>query len=91
MFNRRAIEIASLYYPDEYPEPESIVLFRLHHLMINEMAVEMNERQGGRSSIKRLDTFYYMAKVSLAIFCTFIRVNKKQSDGKHSPDTNPNR
>lgn len=79
ILNKKALEIASGFYPDEYPEPESIILFHFNHLRINEIPVEMLERQGGQSSIKRFDAFYYMLKVSLAIFYTFIRVKRKTS------------
>ncbi len=82
LLNRKALSIVSEYYPDEYPEPESIILFYLHRLKILEIPVEMNERSGGQSSIQRLDSFYYMIKVSLAIFYTFIRTKQKTAAWK---------
>jgi hypothetical protein len=51
MLNRKALAIVSEYYPDEYPEPEAIVLYAVNKLNIGEFAVQMNERQGGVSSI----------------------------------------
>ncbi|MFL5765322.1 MAG: glycosyltransferase family 2 protein [Bacteroidia bacterium] len=74
LLNRRAIEIVSEYYPDEYPEPEAIVLYSLNDLRIGEIAVTMRERQGGVSSIGFASSVYYMFKVSLAIIYTFIRI-----------------
>jgi glycosyltransferase involved in cell wall biosynthesis len=63
----------SNYYPDKYPEPESIVYCVLHQLKVIEIAVNMKERKGGISSITGLSTLYYMTKVSLAIL--FLKLN----------------
>jgi glycosyltransferase involved in cell wall biosynthesis len=79
ILNRKALSIAAENYPDEYPEPESLILFHLSGIKITEAPVVMHERKGGRSSINRFDAFYYMVKVSLAIFYTFIRVKTKLS------------
>lgn len=73
LFNRKAIIKSCSYYPDEYPEPEAVVYFHKCNLKINECAVLMAERQGGQSSINSFSGIYYMLKVSLAIFFTFIR------------------
>lgn len=74
MLNRKALQLVSQYYPDDYPEPESIVLYALNDLKIGEVQVLMKERQGGISSINAITSVYYMLKVSLAIFYTFIRI-----------------
>ncbi len=80
--NKRAIELACAYYPDEYPEPEAIVLFHLNGLKIKEVPVAMKERQGGKSSISSLKSVYYMIKVTLGILFIFIRI---KFYGKRSP------
>lgn len=72
--NRRALELVSGYYPDEYPEPEAIILYALHGLRIRETPVIMRERQGGRSSIRTYKTVYYMFKVTLGIIFLYIRL-----------------
>jgi glycosyltransferase involved in cell wall biosynthesis len=77
MLNRKALSVAAFDYPDEYPEPESIILFSKNHIRISEIPVIMRERQGGVSSIRSLNTLYYMLKVSIAIFFTYIRKQKK--------------
>lgn len=64
---KKAIELFSLNYPDDYPEPESLALAARKGLRICEIPVEMRERTGGESSIKSLDSIYYMVKVTLAI------------------------
>lgn len=77
-FNRRTIEIVNAYYPDEYPEPESIVQFGLQGLRIREVPVRMRHREEGVSSINTSRAFYYMLKVSLGILFTYFRlVNKR--------------
>ena len=74
--NRKALTIADHYYPDEYPEAESIVLFAKNDLAIHEVPVSMRERQGGVSSIGRFVGLYYMFKVTLAIVFTHLRLTK---------------
>lgn len=74
LINRRVLELVSTYYPDEYPEPEAIILYSMNGFRIKEVAVEMKERQSGSSSIGFFSSIYYMFKVSLAIIYTFIRL-----------------
>jgi glycosyltransferase involved in cell wall biosynthesis len=77
--NRRALGIADRYYPDEYPEAESIVLFSLNSLRIREVPVSMRERQGGESSIRGFArSVYYMVKVTLAIVFAYLRLNNRR-------------
>lgn len=78
LLNRDALKIVSEYYPDEYPEPEAIVLFRINKLRIGEIPVVMKERQGGVSSIQTFSSVYYMIKVTLAIIFTYIRLKTKK-------------
>jgi glycosyltransferase involved in cell wall biosynthesis len=77
VFNRKTLEIVSQYYPDEYPEPEAIVLFGMRKLIMKEIPVEMCERQGGVSSINSFRAIYYMFKVSLGIIFVYIRLKGK--------------
>ena len=73
MLDSVALELVNDYYPDEYPEPESIILYLKKGLKIVEVPVSMRERQGGVSSIRYFDQLYYILKVSLAIFYSYIR------------------
>lgn len=73
LFDMQAINIAADSYPDEYPEPESLVTFAKAGLKIEETAVLMKERQGGQSSIRSFSSIYYMIKVSIAMFFSYIR------------------
>ncbi len=77
VFNHKTLEIVNQYYPDEYPEPEAVVLFGLRKLKMKEIPVEMCERQGGESSINSYRAIYYMFKVSLGIIFVYIRIKGK--------------
>jgi glycosyltransferase involved in cell wall biosynthesis len=77
VFNRKTLKIVNQYYPDEYPEPEAIVLFGLRKLKMKEIPVEMCERQGGESSINSYRAIYYMFKVTLGIIFVYIRLKGK--------------
>lgn len=64
---KKAIELFAHSYPIDYPEPESIVQALKSNLTVQDTAVIMHERRGGKSSIGGLSSLYYMTKVSLAI------------------------
>jgi len=78
MINKKVLELVSEYYPDEYPEPEAVILYSLNKFKITEVQVTMKERQGGVSSIGAFSSIYYMFKVTLAIVYTFIRIRFKK-------------
>jgi glycosyltransferase involved in cell wall biosynthesis len=73
LFDRAAIEVAAARYPDEYPEPESLISFSKAGLKIMEVPVIMSHRLGGQSSIRHFGSLYYTVKVSLAMLFSFIR------------------
>ncbi|MFH0867629.1 MAG: glycosyltransferase family 2 protein [Bacteroidota bacterium] len=77
IINKKTLALVSKIYPDEFPEPESIILYMKKQLAIGEVAINMRERQGGRSSIRAFNTMYYMIKVCIAIFFTYIRYRNK--------------
>lgn len=64
---KRVIHLFAGYYPDDYPEPESLALVARKGMKLAEVPVSMRERTGGESSIKRMDSVYYMIKVTFAI------------------------
>ncbi|MES2591407.1 MAG: glycosyltransferase family 2 protein [Bacteroidota bacterium] len=78
LVNKKVLKIVSEYYPDEYPEPEAIIVYSLNNCKIGEVAVTMKERQGGVSSIGSGASVYYMFKVTLAIIFTFTRMKFKK-------------
>lgn len=65
--NKKFIELYADCYPDDYPEPEAIVMALMCRGRIRELPVVMRERAGGKSSINLWKSVYYMIKVSLAI------------------------
>lgn len=67
LLDRKALQLTAEYYPDEYPEPESLILFTRAGLIIKEIPVVMRERQGGQSSIRNFRQWYYMVKVTIAM------------------------
>jgi len=73
MMNRKAMELLYAYYPDEYPEPEALIIYNRNGLKFGEVPVHMVERQGGVSSIQGFGTIYYMFKVTIAIIFTYLR------------------
>ena len=78
--NKGVIESFSIYYPDDYPEPESLVLLHREGFTIKEIPVSMSSRKQGSSSITAWKSVYYMVKVLIAIFidlCKEIPYRKK--------------
>lgn len=71
--NSRTIEYFSRVYPEDYPEVESLVLVHRAGMRIEETAVHMRDRTGGRSSITPVRSVYYMVKVLLAVFIDLMK------------------
>lgn len=65
--NKKIIEEFSNNYPDDYPEPDTVVRLLKKGFIIKEIPVKMNERLSGKSSINSIKSIYYMIKVSLSI------------------------
>ena len=61
------------YYPEDYPEPESLFWCARNRLAVGEIPVRMRQRRGGVSSISRAQAVYYMLKVSVAILIDRLR------------------
>ena len=73
VLNHRAIALFAEDYPHDYPEVEAAVMVHKHRLRLVEVPVRMRERVVGRSSIRGAQTFYYMAKVMLAVLIGSLR------------------
>jgi glycosyltransferase involved in cell wall biosynthesis len=71
--NAKALALFAADYPHDYPEVEGMVMTIKHRLRLCEVPVTMREREHGRSSITALRSFYYMAKVLLALFVGLFR------------------
>lgn len=72
-FNQRAVRFLTSAYPEDYPEPESILMLSRGGFRIAEIPVSSLARQGGRSSIGRLDGLQYAVKVTFALLIQRIR------------------
>lgn len=66
-FSKRAIDAFCRYYPYDYPEVEAISYAKSSNLRIREVAVKMNKREEGRSSITPMKSIYYALKVTLSL------------------------
>lgn len=66
-YNKKMINIFAGYYPQDFPEPEAIVVARRCSAKVLEVPVQMRKRTQGHSSIRYLKTLYYMIKVTFAI------------------------
>ncbi len=75
--NKQVIKEFALDYPTEYPEPESTVCLLKSGYKVLEVPVSMNERTGGKSSIRLWKSVDYMIKVSLAIIIDSMNARKK--------------
>lgn len=72
-YNRRAIKLLAQVYPQDYPEPEAILILHRGGLRQMETPARMIARQHGRSSITAGRSVYYMTKVILAILINLLR------------------
>ena len=76
--SRKAIILLAETYPHDYPEVEALITLHRNGMRFDEIPVEMNYRQEGKSSISATAGVYYMLKVSLAVLVAVIkRRNKK--------------
>lgn len=73
IFNKKSIAILARHYPEDYPEPDAVIILHKHALTIGEVGVFMKPRLHGESSITALKSPYYMIKVINSILFTHIR------------------
>ena len=71
--NRKAIHLFARHYPQDYPEPEVLVLLRRCGMKIKEVPATVYRRESGESSITKIRAVYYMLKVLLAILVASFR------------------
>jgi glycosyltransferase involved in cell wall biosynthesis len=85
MTGRRAIELFAGDYPHDYPEVEVLLMLHKNDLRMREVAVSMNERVSGRSSITNTLSAYYMIKVLLAVLVGITRKRRVAEPGGAAP------
>jgi len=84
-YRHGAVEFLAQHYPQDYPEPESVVLLVRNGFRLVEVPVVMRRREAGRSSIRGLRTVYYMIKVTLAVLVAAMRSPVRSlADGHHT-------
>jgi len=76
-FGPRAMALFARDYPEDYPEPEAIVMAIRSGLGFCEVPVTMRRRLAGSSSIRYLKTLYYMLSVTLALMLNYLRPVKR--------------
>lgn len=72
-FSRKAIHFLRKFYPQEYPEPISIIELLGNGFKLQEIPIEMKEREHGESSISGITIYFYMIKVMFAIIIAKMR------------------
>lgn len=80
----KTIRLFAFDYPQDYPEPESLVLLHKAGLTIGEVPVNMNQRFAGESSITKIRSIYYMVKVLLAILVDCFKKPRLGPGGEHA-------
>ncbi|WP_432799394.1 glycosyltransferase family 2 protein [Poriferisphaera sp. WC338] len=71
--NKSVLRSFAYWYPEDYPEPEVIVALHRAGYVVEEVPVDMKQRETGTSSISFLDGMFYVIKVGFAIILTTIR------------------
>jgi hypothetical protein len=71
--SRRAIRAFAHWYPEDYPEPEVILLLHRAGYKIGELPVQMRQRRTGRSSIDVLEGLFYVTKVTVCLVLDLVR------------------
>ena len=71
--NRRVIESFSHWYPEDYPEPEVVLLLNRAGYRLVEVPVAMKQRTSGKSSISFFWGLFYVIKVAMALLLDMIR------------------
>lgn len=73
MINKKVTKAFVEYYPHDYPEPETIAFCIRKSFKITEVPVTMRARVEGSSSIKNMQSIYYMLKVSFSIIVDYFK------------------
>lgn len=71
--NRKVIRAFAHWYPEDYPEPEVILLLHRAGYRVAEVPVSMRQRRNGTSSISGFQGVFYVLKVSLCLMLDLAR------------------
>ena len=91
--NRRVIRAFAHWYPDDYPEPEVVLLLHRGGFRITELGVRMRQRRAGMTSIPLPRGVFYVLKVGLALVLDMARdpwpTGKVIVDDEEAADAQP--
>jgi hypothetical protein len=90
--NRRVIRAFAHWYPDDYPEPEVILLLHRGGFKITELNVRMRQRRAGMTSIPLMRGLFYVLKVMMALLLDMAREpwpSGKVTEHDPEPDSHP--
>ena len=71
--NRQVIRAFAHWYPEDYPEPEVVLLLQRAGYRIGELPVKMRHRRTGRSSIGLMRGLFYVMKVTVCLLLDLVR------------------
>ncbi len=71
--NRKVIHAFAHWYPEDYPEPEVILLLHRAGYRVKELPVRMRRRRAGQSSIGVLNGLFYVTKVVTCLLLDMAR------------------
>lgn len=71
--NRRVIRAFAHWYPEDYPEPEVVLLLKRAGYRISELPVKMRHRRSGQSSIGLMTGVFYVLKVAICLLLDMAR------------------
>jgi glycosyltransferase involved in cell wall biosynthesis len=71
--NRRVIRAFAHWYPEDYPEPEVILLLHRAGFKVTEQPVRMRQRRAGMTSIPLTRGLFYVLKVITALLLDMAR------------------
>lgn len=83
----RVVDLFSKFYPEDYPEPESLIILHLNRFSITEVPVSMKKRVSGVSSIGVFGSIYYVIKVTLAILIDLCKGKAMKVKGGRSVES----
>jgi glycosyltransferase involved in cell wall biosynthesis len=71
--NHKVIRAYAHWYPEDYPEPEVVLLLHRSNFKVIEVPVKMRRRMYGQSSISLAHGLFYVLKVSACLFLDMVR------------------
>lgn len=83
---KRVINAFAYWYPEDYPEPEVILLLHRIGYRIAEIPVRMRQRRTGQSSIGILNGLFYIIKVTTCLLLDLVRQPWPTGKPTISPD-----